>query len=70
MKANETRLFYFLVLTDLSDIRRGVKEGYGWDCSLETVHTLSYKNKLQNLGFQKAEEGKSRDDDYVTNLTD
>lgn len=29
MKVNETRLFYFLVLTDVSDIARDVKEQYG-----------------------------------------
>lgn len=28
MKVSKTRLFYFLVLPDISDIRRGVKEGY------------------------------------------
>lgn len=29
MKVNKTRLSYFLVLTNISDITRGVKEGYG-----------------------------------------
>lgn len=29
VKGNKTRLFYFLVLTDISDITRSVKEGYG-----------------------------------------
>lgn len=39
------------------------------DCTYHILATL-YGNKFSSLGFQKAEEGQSRDDNYITNLTD